>query len=550
MLNRIVLAALAATLVLAGHANAATVGLATVGTDVDDNPAGRAQVYDSQAIGSGSINRLSVYLDSTSTASSVKLALYDASGSSSTAGSLLGECTISSPTAGEWNRCSISSVSLTNGTHYWVSLLQPNGATGHLYYRRSVGDGWNFWSSSGTLTAHPSTWSNGTGWGAERVSLYADYASTCDYNATTSNYATTIANAADGSTVCLASGDYGTYTGSSHTGTVTVKEQSGATASFYWLNFNPASGLTFDGIDIGYIDLDDSSTERITIKNATVSGQTVIRADELSSAQVLFDGDTFCCFQAAGYEARVYLPGPATHSSSDPDVGVTIQNSTFGASSSAGNSDGVLTGAKGLQLLSNKFIGLHQIDDTSGVHVDAIQLYGSYGTVIKNNFMYNDGDCIMGSDGTDHEDIEDNVCVQDDDNTRAVTLESDSGSVFRHNTLVQRSSSGATSCAFSVHCGTMAMGNKTGQDAGSTAEFKDNILAEISVAEGSQSFTNEGYNVFTYFSYGGTGDSTGAPTYVGGTNPTTYAGFALTSTSAGHAAASDGLDAGARIPST
>src|SRR3954452_24417736 len=69
-------AALAAPAAAAGATP--VVGASSTGSTVDSNAAGRAQTYRVTSSASGSVDRLSVYLDRTSTASSVELGLYTA----------------------------------------------------------------------------------------------------------------------------------------------------------------------------------------------------------------------------------------------------------------------------------------------------------------------------------------------------------------------------------------------------------------------------------------------------------------------------------------
>ena len=143
-------AALALTAAVPAVAGA-TIGPTTPGSAVDSNAPGTAQDWRSAATASESVNRLGIYLDSTSTASKIELGLY------SNAGSLLGRCAISAPAAGTWNRCAISAVAVTKGTNYWTSVLQPTGTTGKVYYRNAFGSGSSYGSASTTLSALPAT---------------------------------------------------------------------------------------------------------------------------------------------------------------------------------------------------------------------------------------------------------------------------------------------------------------------------------------------------------------------------------------------------------
>ena len=65
--------------------------------------------------------------------------------------------------------------------------------------------------------------------------------------------------------------------------------------------------------------------------------------------------------------------------------------------------------------------------------------------------------------------------------------------------------------------------------------------APAPVSNGSSYGTND-HNLNAGVS--GTGNITGTPNFLGGSNPTTYAGFRLSSGSPGRGAASDGTDMG------
>jgi hypothetical protein len=149
------------------------VGAATVGTGTDSNPTGLAQDYRTTGAVTGQVDRLNVYLDGANTATTVELGLY-ASQSSTTAGARLGRCVITGAQANAWNRCTIAAVNVAQGTTYWLAVLKPTDASGTIRYRNTTGTGQTFVSQSGTLAQLPATWSNGTNYGAQTASIYAD----------------------------------------------------------------------------------------------------------------------------------------------------------------------------------------------------------------------------------------------------------------------------------------------------------------------------------------------------------------------------------------
>jgi hypothetical protein len=110
-----------------------------------------------------------------------------------------------------------------------------------------------------------------------------------------------------------------------------------------------------------------------------------------------------------------------------------------------------------------------------------------------------------------------------------ITLMSDDGTVIRHNTFQQGT------CDFSIPCGTLNLGNKSGDPVSRGTVIQDNILA--GVGGGNGTYTSD-HNVYTSSSAGGAGDIKGTPSYVG--PMTSYDGFHLANGSVGRTSASDG----------
>ena len=153
-------------------------------------------------------------------------------------------------------------------------------------------------------------------------------------------------------------------------------------------------------------------------------------------------------------------------------------------------------------------------------HTDNIQRYGGSNAVVRGNLFkqtINGETQIMGAfDGTGGNLIEDNV-VDVTSRPWAVELYSDDSSIIRHNTFVYR-----TGCAYNMACGLIALDRKTGDDAGRNTQVYDNIATGFAIANGSTASRRD-HNMIR--SGAGTGDFAGAPTFQGGTAPTTYAGY-------------------------
>jgi hypothetical protein len=333
-----------------------------------------------------------------------------------------------------------------------------------------------------------------------------------------------------GDTIRLAAGDYGVFRGGEKSGEVTLRPAAGAAVTMA-LDFDPASNITIDGVTLTDVEIADSRTKNITVRNSDIPGQTTFRTGELQNANILFDHNVHRDWNKCPScgEGRIWLP---ERSETQPS-GITISNSEF----KGGLSDAIQNGSNGTKIVGNVFHDLIA-GDGSLVHTDAIQLYGSKNTLIKSNYMYRVPTGIMAPDGADHETIEDNV-IDPGDYPFAITLYSDDSSTIRHNTLPDGP------CAFNLHCGILRIGSKTGNTPGHGTIIEDNILSEISNGGGSAAIARTSHNLFST-SANGRASLRGKPSFVGGAAPTDYAGFALEPGSLGKGDASDGLDRGIR----
>lgn len=362
---------------------------------------------------------------------------------------------------------------------------------------------------------------------------------TCTLHATSSaSLSSAFASAPPNAVICLSTGTY-SFSGNIRTGLVTIQPESGA-APVVDVTLNPASNITFDGIKVSEMFVDDSRTKNITLKNSTITGQITFRTGDLANANILLDHDVIRDFNATGSggEGRIWLPENTNQPS-----GITIQYSEF----TGGMSDGIQNGSNGTVIQYNEFHDMVE-GSSGGVHTDAIQLYGSKNTVIRGNYFHDVPDAIMAPDGTDHEIIEDNVFKGANDAFGypfAITLYSDDSSVVQHNTMADGS------CTFNLRCGIIRIGNKgscsfsTECDQSHGTVIKDNIIGEISCCDAG---ANTGYTLTNNLIRSGstTNNTAGSPNYSGGTAPSTWGGFALASGSPGKNSASDGTDVGAR----
>jgi hypothetical protein len=341
-------------------------------------------------------------------------------------------------------------------------------------------------------------------------------------NATPSTFATVLGQAQNGDTILLASGSYGTWGGTAKA--VTVKAADGASPTMK-VNFNTGdSGFTLDGIGGLGGDIDNAANH-ITIRNSAFTSPIVFQG--VSNGSILFDHDTFNGINASsgGPPARVWLPGDTPHHS-----GLTIQNSQF----IGGSSDGVQAGTA-LTLLNNEFANIVH-GSCGSCHTDNIQLFGGQaadgvGSTIKGNYIHDGETGIVQFDGGGGHDVEDNVIARM--SIFGMDFGGDDASVIRHNTQWQSVGNG------------LDMTSKAGQNSVG-AVIRDNVVKNLALTD-SDSAARPAANDHNMIASGASGQNfAGTPVFVGGSNPTTYAGFALASGSPGKGRASDGLDVGVR----
>jgi hypothetical protein len=145
-------------------------GSRSIQPNVDSNEDGMAEAFVYRAAQTGVASKLTVYIDPSSTASSVSLGLYaSANGHPST---LLAQGTVKRPKAGAWNSAAIPRTRLTSGTTYWIAILTPEGA-GSIRFRDRASGGGTETSAEANLTSLPRIWSPGTRWGNSPASAYA-----------------------------------------------------------------------------------------------------------------------------------------------------------------------------------------------------------------------------------------------------------------------------------------------------------------------------------------------------------------------------------------
>lgn len=384
-------------------------------------------------------------------------------------------------------------------------------------------------------------------------------AQTCDLSATTANFATQVAAATPGQTLCLATGDYGTWNGiqkSSPGVKITAAMGASPRMSFSPHQTSPqAQWLILDNLSLYGIQDWSAPANNITVQNSMITGKINIWAGGPNSAcsncgnmsmntNILFNFDTFDFAdggEAGTFEGRFNLLG-----TNNTPANVIVENSTFNGQGAAPCADGahVAGGGPGEQIINNVFENLQE--DGCVVHVDSIQFEGAQcaggGIVISGNYFHDSSTGIAAYDNANCGNINNNVFQNITQDALAVAG-FNSTSIIEHNTVLGVISCGNThqnnpcSAILRNNISTGYVDPLFGSAGGATPSFFDYNLC----TSGSCTFSGN---------TAGPHSLIGTPTFVGGATPSTWAGFALTPTSLGHSAASDGMDIGINVPST
>jgi PKD repeat protein len=145
------------------------VGTKMIGPVTDSNPQGKAEAFQTIAATTGMVTSLSVYVDSSSTATKLVAGLYK--NKNGHPGTLLAKGTLTSPKAGSWNTVSLAAKPLTAGSKYWIAILSPSGV---LQFRDNMGEASrpSETSAQSTLKSLPTTWASGTFYSYRSLSAY------------------------------------------------------------------------------------------------------------------------------------------------------------------------------------------------------------------------------------------------------------------------------------------------------------------------------------------------------------------------------------------
>lgn len=344
---------------------------------------------------------------------------------------------------------------------------------------------------------------------------------------TGANVASAVASAANDSTICLNSGNYGSvsFTNINRSGFVTVRSASGTGATmspqFSGSRFIKLQSLTISGANI------NSCSNNIQLLNSNfTSGLLVSSRGSTCTANLnlLVDGNTFGNLGPATYEGRISV---VDDDGAQPSMGLTISNNVIGPGclsdgiQLAGGSSGVTIGP------GNIFDGIVQ---SGPVHCDMIQFYGSgQNNTITGNWFKNGSVAL-----THHTATPDNTMFTKNVVSEVTQLQigQSDNVVFEHNTIYNLNS------VFTINS------NST------NAKIRSNIfIGSTSLSTGDAGYgacvgCTVAYNLCDAGGCSGTNQVTGTPTFVGGAVPTTLAGWQLATNSIGRNAGHDGLDIG------
>jgi hypothetical protein len=152
------------------RAQTVLVGDQTIESNLDTNVTGLAEAFPATATASGSVGSINFFLDESSAATKIYVGIYkDASGKP---GSLLTQGSTTQLAPGTWNSATVTAVSLTSGTAYWIAILGTTGGQPY-FYDRSTTTCHSQTSSLSNLTSLPGTWTTGKTWNTCYISAYA-----------------------------------------------------------------------------------------------------------------------------------------------------------------------------------------------------------------------------------------------------------------------------------------------------------------------------------------------------------------------------------------
>jgi hypothetical protein len=134
-------------------------GKTNVGSSLGESQSGTAEAFPVQAVATGQVDSLSVYLDSSNGAPTVWVGMYTSHHRHPQ--TLLSKGIISNPVAGQWNSVSLPPAQVSAGATYWLALL---GVDGVVQFRDRYAMCRPEVDSQTSLSSLPATWTTGSRW--------------------------------------------------------------------------------------------------------------------------------------------------------------------------------------------------------------------------------------------------------------------------------------------------------------------------------------------------------------------------------------------------
>jgi outer membrane protein assembly factor BamB len=127
--------------------------------NLDQNVAGAAEAFQLTAAASGTAGTVSVYVDASSSATTLVAGIYADNGGHP--GALLTQGSKAAPTGGAWADVAVPPVSIISGAKYWIGILAPSGT---LKFRIKSGGKAESPTASG-LSTLPASWTTKASYG-------------------------------------------------------------------------------------------------------------------------------------------------------------------------------------------------------------------------------------------------------------------------------------------------------------------------------------------------------------------------------------------------
>lgn len=376
----------------------------------------------------------------------------------------------------------------------------------------------------------------------------------CDATISSGNIRTSLSSLTAGQTLCLNAGSGYSWSGGALTKSslTTVRAASGLDRDDVTitggLTLNGSSNLAFKTMTVEGADVGASGAPATHMLFEDVHWTSCVQVNMPTNAvlDITFDGGLADmssegsgtgspCFS----EGRFSIYGMNTDAQDSSDKQITIKNIEFTGQAHCTDGIQITGGGAGWTIgPGNEFHGILQNDPIGcESHVDPIQFFGSEGGVITGNYFHDNTDGILTSNGNgDNTTVRNNVFGENGDSYPDAVVDCGGDNmVYDHNVFLDDNLR---------LCNSTAPADDTGNTTVTNSYLAGGFGDWGGQADCTGTTTDYILKASTTGLCGGTHNIAGTPTFAGGASPTTFAGFALATGSAGKGAASDGLDIG------